>query len=751
MNSRAKLLALLILAATTASAQDVFLAHWQSLQPGQPDGAKFTISVAKERFYLGETIAVQLSFTSSIPRRFRADTGRTDRFSMFAHLEDFILDPAASTEDPLEGLFEASGGSEISGGPVILPFNVEKILNEWVRFKKPGTYRFYLVSKRVGRLAEPERSDFYQRIYARPTAVTLVSNVITLQVLPAPAAWVKQQIAEADGILETPASLTDQAAQVQRQRAGRTLRYLSTPAADLELLRHLDDGQGPESRGMYYSLLGSHDRAKLLPIMEQRLTAAEQPVWRQYLDTLAVLWDVVTSGGPIASFPQDEARKAAWMAESKRRAEARVRKSDEYISRLLASLGSKVPAARYVCLATLLDLSDQSSSSPQPQWRPTVIASLIAEFPNLPPATQRNLLEYRWAAIRSPQMLPALRQVFANPPAQYDPGMDDTALRRLYEMAPDEARALILDQIRYRWKNIRTSTLAMLPDRTLPELDKFFIERLQAGPVDESVIVRYGTANILAAAEKAYQNRHLTQCATPLVYYFLKHDPKFGEAELRRSLSVTGAAPVCYDMAFQLQQLGIGRYAMSPALEWLAIEYLNHPAVTVERGAAEVLGKYGSSAAQGPLWMAMEKFRASWKGREEQLKEGDGLAHAQLERALRIALAEGDGWVLDEPDLRRLHALCSSDWCRQEVTSWLSTAKAPAEISVQQMSEGFIFNVAQYNMLSGEQLRHKLAEFPIGTIFRVAVSGMEGITPGMKQARESAELAVRESGHKMAQ
>jgi hypothetical protein len=189
---------------------------------------------------------------------------------------------------------------------------------------------------------------------------------------------------------------------------------------------------------------------------------------------------------------------------------------------------------------------------------------------------------------------------------------------------------------------------------------------------------------------------------------------------------------------------------MSPALEGLAIEYLKDPAVPIKRGAAEVLGKYGSGAAQEPLWQAMEYFRSWWKGREEQLKEGDGQPNAQLERTLRIALAQGDGWVLDARGLNRLMALCSSDWCKQEVTSWLSVAKTPADINIQVMPEGFVFNVAQYTFLSAEQLRRKLAEYPLGTVFRVAVSGMEGTTPGMKQARESAEQAVRAAGHKLA-
>jgi hypothetical protein len=48
-----------------------------------------------------------------------------------------------------------------------------------------------------------------------------------------------------------------------------------------------------------------------------------------------------------------------------------------------------------------------------------------------------------------------------------------------------------------------------------------------------------------------------------------------------------------------------------------------------------------------------------------------GQENLQLERALRIALAQADAWVLTEAELNRLLGLCSSEWCRQEVTEWL--------------------------------------------------------------------------------
>lgn len=110
----------------------------------------------------------------------------------------------------------------------------------------------------------------------------------------------------------------------------------------------------------------------------------------------------------------------------------------------------------------------------------------------------------------------------------------------------------------------------------------------------------------------------LPHCPFPLVFYFLKFDPQFGEQELREAF----AAGRCYDMGRAFESLG--PYAMSPALERLALEHLMSPIVPIKRGAAEVLGKYGSPAAEKPLWETMEYFRSWWKDREDDLRKPVG-------------------------------------------------------------------------------------------------------------------------------
>ena len=207
---------------------------------------------------------------------------------------------------------------------------------------------------------------------------------------------------------------------------------------------------------------------------------------------------------------------------------------------------------------------------------------------------------------------------------------------------------------------------------------------------------------------------------------------------LRQNLSNPGGPPARYDIGFQF--LSLGAWAMSPALERLAIEFLSSSSVPVKKGAAEVLGKYGSASAEEPLWHTMEFFHNWWQGREAQLKEHQNEEGFQFERTLRIALAQGDAWVAGREKLQRLQSLCSSDWCRNEVTGWLREAESPIQVSVAAMPEGFI-SVGQYRLRSTE-LPRKLSQYPAGTIFK--------IVPTANRSTEVIEAAIRAAGHTLA-
>ncbi len=744
-------LAAMLAAGAGLSAQDGVPERWKGLAARQPQGVKFTLTAPKAEFFAGEVIPLELAFTASRARTFLADSRLYDRVGRMNYIEEFIAAPASACEDPLAGLSAGQGAmGGLSGGPVVLseqPFAFERVLNEWVRFRRPGTYRVYAISRRVSQVDVPGKTDSDLPLPARGAAVELVSNILTLEIRPAPPAWVARQIDAAKKILDAPAPAADQGPK-QWLGAIRVLRFLVSPDAAAELVRRLTAGRDVDSYSAYLGVLGSPYRGRLLGLMERRLTAPDQPVWERYLDTLAQLSELVASGGTMPPYPNDAAAQKLWQDESKRRAEGSDRRRRQYAERLMASLSAKQPEARAVSLDTLLSLGLRGG--PQPSWLPTVAASLAGDFRRLPVTTQMTLLDYRWDVLKSPAMLPVLRELVANPPrAAIDPPIQSVALRRLYELSPGEARQIILEQIRRPTKNLPFATMAMLPDASLPELNSVLADRF-----DPLLILRYATGDIVKRVESAWLARNaeterqtVPSCAGPLAFYFLKYDPPFGERLLRNDFAKPAAFPACYDLGFQF--LPLGRWAFSPALERLAIESLTSGKVPVKRGAAEVLGKYGSAEAEKPLWDTMEYFRGWWKGREEELKGPIGQESVQLERTLRIALAQADGWVLQEPELQRLLGLCSSEWCRQEVSGWLASARTPVAIGISTPWEGASYTVAQYGPGDEDWLGRKLLQYPEGTTFRIGPWEKAPQVPGMRALWEQARKTVLASGRSL--
>lgn len=740
--ARIHILPVLLLAVSLApavSAQDAFLARQQELRQSQPAGVDLRIAAPKTKFYLGEMIPLTLSFSTSQPGTFAANSRLQDRVGRLNYTEEFVADTIAATEDPLRGLPGETGGmGGLSGGDASLtaekPFTVERILNEWVRFRAPGTYRLYVLSRRV------------RQVNANKP-IEIASNVLTLEIVAAPPQWVSDQMAAAAGILDSPAGTDSESARV-RQQAGLTLRFLNTVESATALAKRLPGDHSVDSFAIHSGILDSSHRAEVLPVLEQLLVEPGQAISERFLATLAQLATLVEFGGVLPPYPAGETARQAWQTESQRRATRIAANRDRFVSLLVQSLPSKKPEARALTRDALLSVAEASEN--RPPWLAGIVESLIADFRDLPARMQSSLLASRWRLLRERDVLPLLNDLYANPPQPplgY-PSISELVLQRIYELNPERGRQLILEELhRPEGPRIGGNTLMLLPDENLPELNGVFAAQIaRGGPLPTQLITRYATGDIVKKVEAAYLAFHaeldrqkLPHCPFPLAFYFLKFDPEFGEQELRKAF----AAGPCYDMGRAFDSLG--PYAMSPALERLAIEHLTSGIVPIKRGAAEVLGKYGSPAAEKPLWETMEYFRSWWKDREDDLRKPIGQEGVLLERALRSALAQANAWVLGETELRRLLALCSSEECRAAIKEWIRDEEAPKPVEIFPFFDEVRIKVAQYTIAAERDLPTKLAQFPDGTAFRIAGTRSEEA----RQVRSRVEAAIRAAGHRI--
>lgn len=296
---------------------------------------------------------------------------------------------------------------------------------------------------------------------------------------------------------------------------------------------------------------------------------------------------------------------------------------------LAALIERKQGSAKAISIKTLLD-------NLTPGTVPVKLRAEIAGlFSELTPAQQSDLLNSQWKKIAGPEMIPALRQIYEKAP-QTDspwPPLVANAVEHLYELDPDRTRTLLLEEMSRPSPRLPYGTLALLPDATLPAMDRILLEHLEHNLGIEELIARYATSGILEPVKTFYAKRDAEMrgrtsanvpniaspaCEPPLVAYFLRVDPAWGERVLRESL-----AERSYPMGRCWMSI-VGKtasYYVSPEWEKVAIMALQDPAEAVKADAVKALGQYGSAASAPAVWESFRYWHNWWKDRPAELNE----------------------------------------------------------------------------------------------------------------------------------
>jgi hypothetical protein len=671
-------------------------------------------------FRLGEPIALELSFTSTAAGKYSLFGGNSDRMGMENGREEFRVSSSAGTSDPLADYFQ--GGMAFNGLVSVAqlstkPLVVNKDLNQWVRFDQPGRYRVRAVSHRVSaQFNQPQRA-----------AVELESNEIEIELVDDPA-WRTAGAAAAARVLRTVPKSGDSAVFQQRMAAARRLWYLDTPESIRESARLLDGTDVQVDQLLQMGLMASSRRPLVIATMEQLRADPAQAVSPAFLDTLARLraWSEAPVVGP---YPADAAAQPAWSEAMNRRYERQTAVAKELQSQLAAELEPKQGRAKAVSLRTLLEAAAPDSISASQR------VEMAGLYFDLPADLQSELLAYQWRRISGPAMIPVLRRIYdAVPDTIYPaPGLAGPAVERLYELDPAQGRRLILTEMARPFPRLPVSTLSVLPDATLPDMEEKLMANLELSPghaekhAVEELIARYATAGILGRVKAFYAGvdaemrartgmvesppRRLATpaCEPPLYAYFLRSDPPYGEKLLRSVM-----AERSYELG-RCWMSAIGAtagYFVNPRWESVAVDGLKDATVIVKIDAVKALGRHGSPAAAAALWEGFAYWHDWWKNKPLEINE----ENRQLERAYMQTISQANNWIATAADLARAAALCITDGCRGEMEQNRRYWSQPLTASVSQSSDGsFFVSLVQYSMPSLAEGRRRLLQLPKGT------------------------------------
>jgi hypothetical protein len=677
-----------------------------SLNPTVSD-AKVAISLANSQtsFLEGETIPITLSFTSTAEKRYWADNRNYDRSGRL-ELEAYCLEPA--TRDPAADYFRA--GTFMGGGLGSeqqlseKPFIANAELNEW-RQPAPGHYKLYVVSHRVWRPPDPNEATPYGRV-----GVVLRSNTIEFDVIKADSDWAAEQLGDATTAYQNGTA-------EQQTKAARRLRFLNTRQS-AELLTKLFWGLNDQPGGwdLMFGLFGSPYRTQVIAAMEREIKDPSHPITQDYLHALTkmqieedAVWNPPTYDPAHPEIAQEYWRK---------RQDHERTLMQAAVEATTAALPQKTGRARAVTLQALAEAADLLGGATASQVRKQFLES----WNELPEKTKSDLIQYRWSMIAGPEMLPILKDFVSGPAPRFrttDAGARDAALQHIFDLSPDEGRALILRDLRDPRAQPSISLVKLLSADELSPIVKEAVARIEksdARELDYHLVELYGDRSLLSAVERVFQNQVGRWACDPqsaMLRYFLRLDPEFGTKMVQASLAsrkVTG----CYRLLFQ----DLGKSL--PKIEPLATSALDDADSEVANDAALALGRWGSAKAEAALWARLKRFHQQWKDHEGELRYTPDyqtpVARATvLEATLVNSIATGTNWISGPEKFERLSALASPRQ-QMQISTWKKEwERGEALILPNWYPENNLsFGMLQYSNLDEQQFRAKLSQMPAG-------------------------------------
>jgi hypothetical protein len=449
-------------------------------------------------FRIGEIIPLDLAFTSFSPNKYQMDMASYDRSGRLNE-DRFVVDPSTGWDDPLQLYFRSYSGFMAGGlrgfrGLSSAPTTIHVELNEWIRFKTPGQYRVTVISGRVSEVGSSSYGD-----------LGVTSNSLTLSIVPATKEWQESTLQTTLQVLRSsrPPAVPISNPSDPRTQAIKTLRYLGTADAARDMAGRIDGGNSDWE--FEAGLLGSPARSAGFEEMKRLLVKPDFPVTGRFLSTMSVL-----------ALPDNASDNVPAQREQ---AEAGFRQD------LISALKQKQGAALAVSANSIVENAAIHASPLPDDLKQATTRQLVETFDNLSYQKQAELLRFRWSALDHQEMLPVLRRIAGRDLNEmWSDEASGAALQRWFQMAPDEARPVVIQEILRPKPRFGADVLGILPDNELPEANAPLLEHLFSS-LDYFTSLKLDYFTSLHSASLI--QRYATRAVEPKLLAFL--DPRIGK------------------------------------------------------------------------------------------------------------------------------------------------------------------------------------------------------------------------------
>lgn len=699
-----------------------------------------TLKNGESVFHQGEIIAVTAEYTADSSGKYIVNNRNYDRSGRLSGEEIFCVEPDHGS-DPLDDYFHSfqgfmGGGLFSEQDPARQPLTVNLELNEWMSLP-PGSYRLSIVGNRLGLGKEGDAASWNNR------SIPLRSNTVEFQVELADPAWQASQLAGITRVLDS----TD-ASQEDKHHAARMLRFLGSEAGTRELARRYGSVEGPFDWDFKFGLFATSYRQVAIQAMKEQLSNPEHPVTREYVSTLVALEMLLNPNLRLP--PYDPNHQEEWRRASDAHWAEAERRINEYLQQ--ASVTPRDAAAQAGTASEMLQSGIPLSPAEKAHWRQV----LVANWSTLSIEKQNELIEYRWAEIGGPEWLPVLEQIIAgpaNPNRAINKETRESAMLRIVQIAPEEARPLLLEEIAKPHGDIGIGVLGQLPEHSLPQFEAAWLNEIRQGGAADVVfqlVNRYASGHALPAVQSIYEPHRGEWACTPqtaMLRYFLRVRPDYGVNELATALAERRSTG-CY----RTQLSGLGEYAHMPQLQKLAVEQLNDPAPSVASDAAKALQLYGSPETENALWSRLEKLHEQWKDKpDELLHPKPNLIvfdkDSGLEQALVQSILLGQAWFADVATIRCLKELSSPAMQSSLDDALKSLGGGEFMLDMRWWPKDELnYTLGWYSGDGMASFNEKLAQFPPGSHFRMVMVTTRAVQEAHQAEVAEAERVASENG-----
>jgi hypothetical protein len=666
------------------------------IKPG-PATLELRTANGKSQFHRGEIVPLELVFSSPEHRFYAIPEECTPMETYQYWISPQAVDRALEVDAAMSMYMGNCHGFSAQADPGEKPIIVRQVLNERFRIELPDTYN---VSVRSNKLGFP-----------------LTSNELRIEILPSNAVWEQSELDRAKSLLSL------QYGSESWSEGCLVLRYLQTPQAELEMARR--EGKQQQPCDFDIPLISARNRQVVLDQLEKGLSEPDHAIPGNYLRVLAFVslyqqhpdWYPVPAA-QLERFSEfvPSQRSGLWSQRGVPQAE-----QFRYARVLAGALNKKTPEARSQSLKTLLYLGDSLSGSEVPaDLLALVRREMPASFADFLPIDRDAVLLHQWDEIKSPAMLPVLRDLVVE---SHWLGGNGIALIRLNELSPTDARPVILEQLRSPNPQGSVAALSLLPEKQLPELDALFLRRLMDEQNDGTMafsagLLRRYASSAIAPELKVWFTKRVGNiyCGTEaeLIAYLLSVAPAEGLAMLRAAMKSDNSGCVLFRRLADI--------AYSPEVEREALAALDDSRPDVTQEALQVLRENGSASSRPILLQHFRAWHDRWAARATQLNAPNSINDAGLENAYSYAIGFARNWLSTADDWRELQKLCVTADCKDRAQQIILNFRSQFEPMIgispsvgDEWQESFGLGGCQRCTL--EQLHGKMLQYPASTRF----------------------------------